>query len=31
MMNMINPLQCFFSIEGHIALDRNMGPGYDTL
>ena len=26
-----NPLQCFFDSEGHVALDRNPGPGYDTL
>ena len=26
-----NPLQCFFGSEGHVALDRNSGPGYDTL
>ena len=26
-----NPLQCFFGSEGHVALDRNPGPGYDTL
>ena len=26
-----NPLQCFFGSEGHIALDRNPGTGYDTL
>ena len=29
--NMINPLKCFFGIRGHVALDRNPGPGYDTL
>ena len=28
---MINPLQCFFGSGGHVALDRNPGPGYDTL
>ena len=28
---MINPLECFFTIEGHIALDRNLGLGYNTL
>ena len=28
---LINPLQCFFSNEGHVALDRYPGPGYDTL
>ena len=28
---LINLLECFFSIEGHVALDRNSGPGYDTL
>ena len=22
---------CFFGSEGHVALDRNSGPGYDTL
>ena len=26
-----NPLLCFFSSEGHVVLDRNPGPGYDTL
>ena len=26
-----NPLLCFFDSEGHVALDRNPGPGYDTL
>ena len=26
-----NPLLCFFSSEGHVALDRNLGRGYDTL
>ena len=26
-----NPLYCFFGSEGHVALDRNPGPGYDTL
>ena len=26
-----NPLQCFFGSEGHLALDRNPGSGYDTL
>ena len=28
---MFNPLKCFFGSEGHVALDRNPGPGYDTL
>ena len=28
---MINPLECFFGSEDHVALDRNPGPGYDTL
>ena len=28
---LINPLEFFFSIKGHIALDRNLGPGNDTL
>ena len=28
---MIDPLECFFGIEGHVALDRNPGPGYNTL
>ena len=28
---LINPLECFFGIEGHAALDRNPGPGYNTL
>ena len=26
-----NPLWCFFGSEGHVALERNPGPGYDTL
>ena len=26
-----NPLLCFFGSENHVALDRNPGPGYDTL
>ena len=26
-----NPLKCFFDNEGLVALDRNPGPGYDTL
>ena len=29
--NVINPLKCFFDIEGHVALDRNLGPGHSTL
>ena len=31
---MINPLESFFGIEGHVALDhvdRYPGPGYNTL
>ena len=28
---MINPLKCFFVSKGHLALDRNPGPGYNTL
>ena len=28
---LINSLECFFSIEGHETLDSNLGPGYDTL
>ena len=28
---MINLLECFFNIEGHVALDRNPGAGYNTL
>ena len=27
----VNSLECFFCIEGHGALDRNLGPGYNTL
>ena len=27
----INPLSCFFGSEGHVALDRNPGSGYNTL
>ena len=26
-----NPIKCFFGSEGHAALDRNPGPGYDIL
>ena len=26
-----NPLYCFFGIGGHLALDRNPEPGYNTL
>ena len=26
-----NPLLCFFGSEGHVALDRNPGTGYDIL
>ena len=28
---LIDPLEYFLGIEGHIALDRNLGPGYHTL
>ena len=28
---LINPLQCLFGIDGHVALDRNPGPEYNTL
>ena len=28
---LINPLYCFFGIKGYVALDRNPGPGYNTL
>ena len=27
----INPLQCFYGIRGHVALDINTGPIYDTV
>ena len=30
-MIMINPLKCLFGIKGHVALDRNLGLGYNTL
>ena len=30
-MYWFNPLKCFYGSEGHVALDRNPGPGYDTL
>ena len=30
MMIMVNPLKCFFGIKSHVALDRNLGPGYNT-
>ena len=29
--DLINPLECFFGSECHVALDRNPGPGYGTL
>ena len=28
---MINPLKRFFGIECYVALDRNLGPAYNTL
>ena len=28
---LINPFKCFFGIKGHVALDRNPGPGYNTI
>ena len=28
---MINPLECFFNIKGHAALDRNPGLEYNSL
>ena len=28
---LIDLLMCLFGIEGHVALDRNPGPGYNTL
>ena len=28
---LIEWLECFFNLKGHAALDRNMGPGYNTL
>ena len=28
---LINPLKCFFSSKGYVALDRNLGLGYNTL
>ena len=28
---MINPLEFFLGIKGHVALVRNPGPGYNTL
>ena len=27
----MNPLECFFDTKGHVAIDRNPGPGYNTL
>ena len=30
-MYVINTLQCFFGIKCHVALDRNLGPGYNNL
>ena len=29
--DLINLLECIFCIEGHVALDRNPGPRYNTL
>ena len=31
MVIIINPLECFVGSEGHVAPDRNPGPGYNTL
>ena len=31
LMVWLNPLWCCFGSEGHVALGRNPGPGYDTL
>ena len=31
MDDLINLLECFLDIKGNVALDRNLGPGYDTL
>ena len=31
LINLINPLKCFFGIEGYVARDKISGPGYDTL
>ena len=28
---LINPSECLFDMENHVALDRNLGPGYNTL
>ena len=28
---LFNLLECFFGSEGHVALDRTPGPGYNTL
>ena len=28
---LINPSECLFDMENHAALDRNLGPGYNTL
>ena len=28
---LINPLECFFGIDGHVAVDRNPGLGYNIL
>ena len=30
-MILINPLDCFFGIKGHAALDTNHGLGYNTI
>ena len=28
---LMKPLECFFGSGGHVAQDRNQGPGYNTL
>ena len=30
-LQMINPLECFFGSKGQVALDENLGPGYNIL
>ena len=31
LIRLIHKLECFFGINGHVALDKNPGPGNDTL
>ena len=31
LFDLINPLECFFDIEDHVAVDRNLGTGCNTI